>query len=97
MVRQVNEGARVRLTKADMCMNSKSEFHQPGIVRVVAIRGNVNEEQSGMFPRDGREGRGRGRGRGRGGGESRGRGGDNRGRRGVRGLARQGGGRTRGQ
>ena len=90
MVRQVNEGARVRLTKADMCMNSKSEFHQPGIVRVVAIRGNVNEEQSGMFPRDGREGRGTGRGRGRGGG-------DNRGRRGGRGLARQGGSRTRGQ
>ena len=27
MVRQVNEGARVRLTKANICMNSKSEFH----------------------------------------------------------------------
>ena len=81
MVRQVNEGARVRLTKADICMNSKSEFHQPGIVRVVAVRGNVNEEQSGMFPRDGRGGKGRGRGGGRG----------------ERGLARQAGSRTRGQ
>ena len=30
MVRQVNEGARVRLTEADISMNSKSEFHQPG-------------------------------------------------------------------
>ena len=45
-------------------MNSKSEFHHPGIVRVVAIRGNVNEEQFGMFPRDGRGGKG-----GEGGGE----------------------------
>ena len=25
-------------------MNSKSEFHQPGIVQVLAVRGNVNEE-----------------------------------------------------
>ena len=28
-------------------MNSKSEFHQPSIVRVVAIRGNINDEQTG--------------------------------------------------
>ena len=89
MVRQVNEGARVRITKADICMNSKSEFHQPGIVRVVAVRGNVNEEQSVMFPRDGRGGRVRGRGEGRGG--------DSRGRRGGRGSARQASSRTRGQ
>ena len=64
MVRQVNEGARVRLTKADICMNSKSEFHQPGIVRVIAVRGNLNEEQIGVFPLDGRGGGTRGRGRG---------------------------------
>ena len=64
MVRQVNEGARVRLTKADICMNSKSEFHQPGIVRVVAVRGNLNEEQTGIFPQDGQGGGARGRGRG---------------------------------
>ena len=75
MVRQVNEGARVRLTKADICMNSKSEFHQPGIVRVVAVRGNLNEEQTGVFPQDGQGGgeRGRGRGRGRRGTRPRGR------------------------
>ena len=65
MVRQVNEGARVRLTKADICMNSKSEFHQPGIVRVVAVRGNLNEEQTGVFPQDGQGGGERGRGRGK--------------------------------
>ena len=47
MVRQVTEGARVRLTKADICMNSKSEFHQPGTVRIVAVRGNLNDEQGG--------------------------------------------------
>jgi hypothetical protein len=34
MVRQVKEGARVRLTEADICMNSKSEFYQPRTVRV---------------------------------------------------------------
>ena len=66
MVRQVNEGARVRLTKAHICMNSKSEFHQPGIVRVVAVRGNLNEEQTGVFPQEGQGGGARGRGRGRG-------------------------------
>ena len=47
MVRQVNEGARIKLTKADICMNSRSEFHQPSIVRVLAVRGNLNEFQTG--------------------------------------------------
>ena len=64
MVRQVNEGARVRLSDFDICMKSKSEFHQPGIVRVVAVRGNVNEEQTGFCPQAGRGGGTRGRGRG---------------------------------
>ena len=56
MVRQVNEGARVRLSDFDICMNSKSEFHQSGIVRVVVVRGNVNEEQTGVFTPAGRGG-----------------------------------------
>ena len=58
-------------------MNSKSEFHQPGIVRIVAVRGNVNDEQMGVFPLAGRGGGTRGRGRGCNSGrreESRGRG-----------------------
>ena len=40
-------------------MNSKSEFHQPSIVRVVAIRGNINDEQTGAtsHPRKRAEGR----------------------------------------
>ena len=37
-------------------MNSKSEFHQPSIVRVVAIRGNINEEQTGAALNPGRRG-----------------------------------------
>ena len=60
MVRQVNEGARVRVSKSDICMNSESEFHKPGIVRVVAVRGNVNEEQTSVSLLAGRGG-GRGR------------------------------------
>ena len=62
MSRQVNEGARVRVSKSDICMNSKSEFHQPGIVRIVAVRGNINEEQTSISLLAGRGG-GRGRGR----------------------------------
>ena len=46
MVRQVNKGARVRLSKAEINMNSKSEFHHPGIVHVIPVRGNVNEDQA---------------------------------------------------
>ena len=45
-------------------MNSKSEFHQAGIVRVMAVRGNLNEEQAVVFPMDGRRGGSRGGGEG---------------------------------
>ena len=37
--RQVNEGVRITLSQAEEIMNSKKEFHQPPIVRVVATRG----------------------------------------------------------
>jgi hypothetical protein len=65
-----DEGIRVRETEeeADIIMNSKTEFHQPPISRVVITRGNRNEDQDDT---------GRGRGRGgphRGRGETRGRG-----------------------
>ena len=33
-LRQINEGVRIACCEADMCMNSKSEFHQPSIVRL---------------------------------------------------------------
>ena len=40
-------------------MNSQSEFHQPSIVRVVTIRGNINDEHTGAasHPRKRAEGR----------------------------------------
>ena len=50
LVRQNDEGVRVKCSRADILMNSKTEFHQPGIVRVVAFRGNLNEEQTGAGP-----------------------------------------------
>ena len=37
-------------------MNSKSEFYQPGIVSVVAVRGNVNEENTSVSLLAGRDG-----------------------------------------
>ena len=65
MVRQVNKGDRVRLTKAEIFKNSKYEFHQPGIVRIITVKGNVNDEQMGVFALDGGGAGTRGRGRGR--------------------------------
>ena len=43
--RQANEGVRVRESKANIVMNSKAEFHQPPITRVVIMRGNRDEQQ----------------------------------------------------
>jgi hypothetical protein len=81
--RQEGEGVYVRLeTDAnETVMNSRTEFHQPPLVRVVTTRGNNQETQGGQNPphlqfpqahqpEGGRGGRGRGgeelnRGRGR--------------------------------
>ena len=50
-------------------MNSKSEFHQAPLVRVVPVNGLVEEQGAGVDPRQpgggGRGAGGRGRGRGR--------------------------------
>ena len=61
LVRQVNEGVRIKRSKAEL-MNSKGEFHQHPVVRVVPTRGLQNEpgEVAG-----GRGGRGQARGAGR--------------------------------
>ena len=66
-LRQINEGVRIAFCEADICMNSKSEFHQPSIVRVTSSLGNPNEEQTGAQPNRGarRGDRGRARGQGR--------------------------------
>ena len=55
MARQVNEGVRIKRSKADCMMNSKSEFHQHPVVRVVPMRG-IQQEQG----EEQRGGRGRG-------------------------------------
>ena len=52
MARQVNEGVRIKRSKANCLMNSKSEFHQHPVLRVVPMRG-IQQEQGG----DGQRGR----------------------------------------
>ena len=71
LVRQVNEAVRIEMSKADCVMNSKSEFHQAPLVRVVPVIGLVEEQGAGVDPRlpgggGGAVGQGQGRGRGRG-------------------------------
>ena len=59
--RQVNEAVRISSSKADLVMNSKSEFHQAPIVRVTVAAGlqlGQGEEQE-VVAR-GRGGRGAG-------------------------------------
>ena len=36
--RQVQEGVRITLDESDELLNSKSEYHQPGVMRVVTTR-----------------------------------------------------------
>ena len=59
--RQINEAVRITSSKADIVMNSKSEFHQAPIVRVVATNGLQMEqgEQQGWVAVRGRGGGGR--------------------------------------
>ena len=56
MARQVNEGVMIKRSKAVCLMNSKSEFHQHPVVRVVPMRG-IQQEQ-GEDQRRGGRGRG---------------------------------------
>ena len=55
------------MSKADCVMNSKAEFHQAPLVRVVPVTGLLEEQEAGADPRQ-PGGRGRGAGR-RGGGQ----------------------------
>jgi hypothetical protein len=43
--RQVAEGVEIRKSDADIIMNSKSQWEQPPIVRVIAVEGNLNVEE----------------------------------------------------
>ena len=45
--RQINEAVRITSSQADFIMNSKSEFHQAPIVRVVATNGLQSEQGEG--------------------------------------------------
>ena len=70
--RQVNEAVRIEISTADCIMNSKAEWHQAPLVRVVPVTGLQEEQVAGGDPRQEGGGRGRGRGtRGRGGGGAR--------------------------
>ena len=59
--RQINEAVRITSSKANIVMNSKSEFHQAPIVRVVATNGLQMEqgEEQGWIAVRGRGGGGR--------------------------------------
>ena len=55
--RQVNEAVRIGSSKADSIMNSKAEFHQAPLVRVVPVVG-LEQEQGDREERRSRVGRG---------------------------------------
>ena len=63
LVRQVNEAVRIEMSKADCILNSKAEFHQAPLVRVVPVTGLLEDQEAGADPRQPVEERGRGRGR----------------------------------
>ena len=64
-MRQANEAVRIEMSTADCVMNSKAEFHQAPLIRVVPVTGLLEEQEAGADPRQ-PAGRGRG-GRGSGG------------------------------
>ena len=45
MPRQECEGVSIRLTDADIILNSKTQWHQPQMLRFIALRGNTKEEE----------------------------------------------------
>ena len=58
MARQVNEGVRIQRSRADYLLNSKSEFHQHPVVRVVPMRGIQVEQGEDQGGGRGRRGQG---------------------------------------
>ena len=56
-MRQVNEAVRIGGAKAECIMNSKAEFHQAPLVRVVPVVG-LEQEQGEREARRSRIGRG---------------------------------------
>ena len=80
------------MSKADCLMNSKAEFHQSPLVRVIPMTNLQEEQQPGVDPRQGGREREGGRQVARGGGRERERGGQRARGRGVgrRGLGTRG-------
>ena len=62
--RQVHEAVRISRTEAEIILNSKSEFHQAPIVRVMATSGLQEEQTSAASQGVGAGGAGRGQGAG---------------------------------
>ena len=60
LVRQVNEAVRTEMSEADCVMNSKAEFHQSPLVRVVPVNGLQQEQGEGQGPWQETRGRGAG-------------------------------------
>ena len=55
LMRQVNEPVRILRSRADMLLNSKNEFHQVTLTRLVALtelQGDQGEDLLGAFTRD---------------------------------------------
>lgn len=57
--RQVHEAVRISRTEPEIILNSKSEFHQALLIRVVATNG-LQEEQTSAFSQGVGSGRRRG-------------------------------------
>ena len=55
LVRQVNEAVRIGISDAECLMNSKSEFHQAPLVRLVATTGLQDEQEERLDAVRGRE------------------------------------------
>ena len=69
MVRQINEAVRIIISKAGCILNSKSEWHQAPLVRVIPVSGLQEDQGAGRGSlQQGGEGRGRGGGHQGGGG-----------------------------
>ena len=58
LVRQVNEAVRIGMSEDDCLMNSKAEFHQAPLVRVVATTGLQDGQEERLETARGGRGRG---------------------------------------
>ena len=59
LVRQINEAVRIEMFEADCVTNSKSELHQPPLIRFVAVTVQQDEQGEELDIRQGGRGRGR--------------------------------------